>query len=68
MAEPVRLDVTASRPARVHQVPVLAPCRDATVTAGRTFKLHSRPHRPSPVIWIIVVLSTHAARGNEQLV
>jgi protein tyrosine kinase modulator len=40
----------------------------ATVTAGRTFKLALATASAVAVIWIIVVLSTHAARGNEQLV
>jgi len=39
-----------------------------TVTAGRTFKLALATASAVAVIWIIVVLSTHAARGNEQLV
>jgi protein tyrosine kinase modulator len=40
----------------------------ANVTAGRTFKFALATASAVAVIWIIVVLSTHAARGNEQLV
>lgn len=40
----------------------------APVTAGRTVKFALATASAVAVIWIIVVLSTHAARGNEQLV
>jgi len=51
------------------KVPVLGAVSPiATVTAGRTFKLALATASAVAVIWIIVVLSTHAARGNEQLV
>jgi len=40
----------------------------ATVTPGRTFKVALATASAVAVIWIIVVLSTHVARGNEQLV
>jgi len=51
------------------RVPVLGAVSPiATVTAGRTFKFALATASAVAVIWIIVVLSTHAARGNEQLV
>jgi succinoglycan biosynthesis transport protein ExoP len=51
------------------RVPVLGSVSPiATVTAGRTFKFALATASAVAVIWIIVVLSTHAARGNEQLV
>src|SRR5262245_89710 len=40
----------------------------ATVTPGRTLKVALATASAVAVIWIIVVLSTHVARGNEQLV
>jgi protein tyrosine kinase modulator len=51
------------------RVPVLGAVSPiATVTAGRTVKFALATASAVAVIWIIVVLSTHAARGNEQLV
>jgi len=51
------------------RVPVLGAVSPiATVTAGRTVKFVLATVSAVAVIWIIVVLSTHAARGNEQLV
>jgi succinoglycan biosynthesis transport protein ExoP len=51
------------------RVPVLGAVSPiATVTAGRTVKFALATVSAVAVIWIIVVLSTHAARGNEQLV
>jgi polysaccharide chain length determinant protein (PEP-CTERM system associated) len=51
------------------KVPVLGAVSPiATVTAGRTARLALATASAVVVIWIIVVLSTHAARGNEQLV
>jgi|KBSSwiStaDraftv2_1062776.scaffolds.fasta_scaffold23685_4 polysaccharide chain length determinant protein (PEP-CTERM system associated) len=51
------------------KVPVLGAVSPiASVTAGRTFKFALATASAVAVIWIIVVLSTHAARGNEQLV
>jgi uncharacterized protein involved in exopolysaccharide biosynthesis len=51
------------------RVPVLGAVSPiAPVTAGRTVKFALATASAVAVIWIIVVLSTHAARGNEQLV
>jgi polysaccharide chain length determinant protein (PEP-CTERM system associated) len=51
------------------RIPVLGAVSPiAMVTAGRTFKYALATASAVAVIWIIVVLSTHAARGNEQLV
>src|SRR5262245_41824185 len=51
------------------KVPVLGAISPiATVTVGRTAKVALATASAVAVIWIIVVLSTHAARGNEQLV
>src|SRR5215475_1695759 len=51
------------------RVPVLGAVSPIeTVTAGRTVKFALATVSAVAVIWIIVVLSTHAARGNEQLV
>lgn len=51
------------------KVPVLGAISPiAPVTVGRTFRYALATASAVAVIWIIVVLSTHAARGNEQLV
>lgn len=51
------------------RVPVLGAVSPIeAVTPGRTFKFALATASALVVIWIIVVLSTHAARGNEQLV
>jgi len=51
------------------KVPVLGAVSPiGAVTVGQTFRYALATASAVAVIWIIVVLSTHAARGNEQLV